>query len=239
MRVVTLGNSRLRYATFRDAAMAKLARRKGAGDMAFLRLVNHWAVFEDFQAVADELLAADPDIIVLQLELLGIEPSDRRRRVVLGNYLAWQLFGIRAWNPFYFNQRAAQFQLVCPNVHSDLDYRGRLRERRAWMSEREFGRSAALARDFVLQAAARGVRVLLVTVPKTARMEAALPSDRDSLLEAATALERNHDNIILLRYPREIPDGRYCDFEHLNAAGRALYSEWLIEQVAGSLRAAP
>ena len=239
LRVVTLGNSRLRYATFRNTGMADLSRRMGTGDMAFLRLTNHWAVFEDFQILADELLAADPDVIVLQLELLGIEPSDRKRRIVLGNYLAWQLFGAGAWNPLHYDQRNAQFLLVCKNIRNDLNYTGRIRRRGDWMSDREFGRSAKLARDFVLQAAARGIRVLLVTIPKTPRMEAALPSDRKALLEAAAALQHESDNIVLLRYPREIPVERYCDFEHLNAAGRELYSAWLIEQVGVAVAGSP
>ncbi|MFQ5784355.1 MAG: hypothetical protein ACE5H8_05970 [Alphaproteobacteria bacterium] len=232
LRVVALGNSRLKHATLDDGDLARLADEVGAGRMAFLRLVNNWAVFEDFEPFADDLLALKPDVIVLQLELLGAEHGRVGRQVFLVDYLFWRLLGFGPWNPRQVDQRDLQFAKPCADDRDALRLRGRVRMTEAWIVDDGAGTSTKLARAFVARARAAGIRVVLLAVPKTERMEAVRPSARDGLVAAANNLERADDGLRLLRYPGAFADDRYCDFLHMNDRGRAEYSAWLVRELA-------
>jgi hypothetical protein len=61
--------------------------------MRFLRLVNNWAVFEDFAPLGDTIVAARPHLIVMQLDLLAQERAERARALLLREYVEWLMFG--------------------------------------------------------------------------------------------------------------------------------------------------
>jgi len=91
LRIALLGNSRLKYGTLGEAELAALAADLGHRPMRFLRLVNNWAVFEDFAALESAILAARPDVVVLQMDLLAQERAEPARALLLRDYVEWLL----------------------------------------------------------------------------------------------------------------------------------------------------
>ena len=64
-KVVIIGNSKLRYATFPENGLDEVASSMGLG-AAFVRLLSNNAAFEHFDYALDKLLDLQPDIIVIQ-----------------------------------------------------------------------------------------------------------------------------------------------------------------------------
>ena len=232
LRVVSIGNSRLKYATPDDGPFARLAATAGLERASFLRIIGNWAVFEDFEPLVEDLLALEPDVIVLQVELLGVARAHRARRMILGEFAAWQLLGLGPWNPLNVNHRAVQTLKPCLETHSEDYLKDRLRLTDIWVMDDSQAAGARRARDFVRRAAAVGTQVALVTVPMSASWEALHPSDRPSLMRLAEDLGRSSDNVHVLRYPVRLSDDRYCDPIHMNPRGGAEYSDWLIGELA-------
>lgn len=232
LRVVSIGNSRLKYATPEGRPFAQLAAAAGLERASFLRIIGNWAVFSDFEPLVEDLLALEPDIIVLQVELLGVARAHRARRMILGEFAAWQLLGLGPWNPLNVNQRAVQVLKPCLETHSEDYIKDRLRLTDIWVMEDAQSAGARRARDFVRRAAAAGIQVALVTVPMSASWEALHPSDRPSLMRLADDLGRSSRNIHVLRYPVRLSDDRYCDPIHMNEEGGAEYAGWLIGELA-------
>jgi hypothetical protein len=229
LRVVMLGNSRLKYGTVDEAQLEELADRLGYGDMRFLRLVNNWATFADFAALADDLLAARPDVVVIQLELPAQERAERARALILREYVEWLLFGRDMWNPGNEDQRELQHGTPCASSENLEDRKRRVGR---WLRLEPGGASAESARDFVAQAVALGAAVVVLPMPRTSTMERATEAATRELGAAASQLISRQPNVRLL-VPPAVPDQLYCDLVHMNDLGRQRFSRWLIAALAG------
>lgn len=226
LRVVMLGNSRLKNATIDDALLAQLAAERGLDRIETFRLVGDWAVFRNFEPLLDEIEALDPDIYIIQLDLLADEMTVNWRTQIAYHYVRWLA---RGEGPFtWFEPKGEQLGRVCAEGQF-LDMRTSLAELKL-KSDTE-GYSALLARDFVAKVATGGARVLFVSVPKSAELEEQIPSANPDALAAARTLENRYSSIDIAVFPDALPRDHFCDVSHLGPRGTEVYSRWLIEQM--------
>jgi hypothetical protein len=231
LRVVMLGNSRLKYATLAEEQLASLAADLGYGRMRFFRLVNNWAVFEDFAALGDAILAARPHVVVIQLDLLAQERAEGAQALFLREYVAWLMFGRGPWNPGDLDQTELQYGTPCVTGRSPNALEQRKRRVRRWLRTRSDGPSALLAGAFVARAAAQEAVVVLLPVPRTSSMEASVRSGNDEMLAVANRLIAGQPAIHLLA-PGRPTDRQYCDLVHMAEPARRGFSAWLVGALA-------
>ncbi|MGH8721601.1 MAG: hypothetical protein ACREU4_06430 [Burkholderiales bacterium] len=236
-----LGNSRLKYGTLSEAELGTLAAELGYRPMRFLRLVNNWAVFEDFAALESVLLAARPDVVVMQIDLLAQERAEPARALLLREYAEWLMVGRGPWNPGDLDQAELQFGTPCAHEAGPNALEERRRRVGRWLRVEPDGAGARLAGAFVSRAAAEGIAVVLLRVPRTSTMESAMGEADENILATASRLMAAYPGIRLLA-PAGPPDQLYCDLVHLDAAGRRAFSTRLVAALptlSRASRAAP
>jgi hypothetical protein len=230
-RVVLLGSSLTKFGTLGQSEMADLAAAAGLGPSRFLRLIRYGVVFSDLAGLAEEILRARPDVIIMQLDLLLHEHGEPMRQQLFRKYLKWLLAGPGPWDADRLDQHELQFNNVCPWEQSEEMWRYLVRDQETLLSYDPAGKSARMARDFVLKAAAAGTHVVLLAYPRTPRMEAFKPLMHPLLIDVVRSLIRS-DRISYWRYPGRLPDDAFCDFAHLNRKGQEGFSRWLIDELA-------
>lgn len=236
LRVIAIGNSRLKHATLDDDAMTELAATLGEGRFGWLHLVNSWAVFEDFEPLTDRLLAIRPDAIVLQLDLLSVERAAPSRNHLKREYLTWTLFGYGPWHPFSESPENVQHYRPCRGLDPETHIKTRIPITQGYLTDDQAGPSGRQAKAFIGAAAKAGIPVIAMAIPGTAIMERTRPSDQRPFLDALDEAREASGEIPLLRYPNAIPDDGFCDSVHMNEAGQATFSRWLIGELSGRFR---
>lgn len=227
LRVVMLGNSRLKNATIDDALSVQLAARFGPKRPEIFRLVANWAVFRDFEPFLDELDALEPDVYVLQMDLLVEETAVKFERHLALKYLRWLASGTGKWT--WYEPVQEQLDLVC-TTESEPEMRAMRAE--AHLRVDPDGESSRLAQAFVRRVATSGARVLLVSVPKSTVFETVLPSASRAMLVSSRRLAAESSRVAVAAFTETLSDEHFCDVTHLNRKGAEAYSRWLIEQLA-------
>lgn len=222
--VVMFGDSRLRYGTaVQDDLSAQLSDAMDA-DVAVLRVTNDWAILEDFVSLVPAILDAEPDLFLVQEELRARNRGSDARELLQREYLRWRLFGPGSWSPGDRPQEYLQEDTSC-EVEETLEARAvRVAQ---WLDFDPDGPADGHLSDVVGQLESEGVdyRFLSVPVPEAATL--GLPSI------AATDGPRG------LAPDVDIDDSFYCDLVHMDAQGRALYTDWLVGAVAAELDSNP
>lgn len=233
-RVLLLGNSRLKYATWPQSELDALTA--DASDIDVLRLVNDWATFSDFEPLLDEIFEHAPDLVVIQLELMSQERSSTANVRFLRLYLKWLLFGStnESWNPGYLDQAGIQYDTTCAGITpTPAAVEQRLSRTGEWLTHDPQGHSALAARRFVETLRRRGVQVAFLSIPRTSEMEAARP---EGALTAGSLSDA--ERAAIWRYPHQIPAESFCDTIHLNENGRQPFSEWLERRILATRQSA-
>jgi len=225
-KVVIIGNSKMRYATYEEGLLEKSAHKLGL-DIAFLRLLSNNAVFSHFDHALDDVLAQRPDIVVVQAPLLIQEPTVGGSGFrFFQQYVRWRLFGgtIDGVDPLRI-----QHELICPRDVSDrnlAERRERIERRRVYDAA---GANAQVATAFINNARAQGIQVVAVTVPVVGELESYLESRGDGAKIREQALPLAQSS---WTFSQALPNDLFCDPIHMAPEGREIYSAWLIERVA-------
>jgi len=231
LRVVLLGNSRLKNATIDPAVFDAAAEGNGLPRVEAFRLVANWAIFSSFDPLLDEVRALEPDAYIIQMDLLVEEMAWPFKTQIAFNYLRWLVSGNGPWS--WYEPKSEQLTLACTDE--------RLPEQRASRAGEKLivdieSASAQRAQAFIRAIVADGARVILVSVPKTQSFERVLPSASREMLATANTLAAEFPQVIVAPFTAALPDDLFCDVAHLNRAGAAAYSRWLIEQLAAARR---
>ena len=228
LRIVLLGNSRLKYGTEVDPEGFSFS-----DDARFevLRLVNNWATFEDFAPMADRILDLRPDMIVMQTDLLGRGRREWGRVFMYREYLNWRAFGHGPWNPGKIDHQEVQYATPCLNDQSQDRYDWRVDVDSNWLIFDLESDGARNARGFIDKAADQGIRVVLLSMPITERVQSVLTPMDNLASDLLGELERD-DKVTKLTFPETVPNERFCDFVHMNEAGRATFTPWLAQQLS-------
>lgn len=232
LRIVMLGNSRLKYSTPPDVDFSKLLSDASGRHVEVLRLVNNWAVFHDFAELLDPIAALKPDIIVLQLQLLGQERALAARSLILQDYVDWLISGNhQPWNPGDIDQAALQTAVPCVHDFSDAALRDRLARTRQWLSFDPDSPSGRKARDWARAEAAGDTKVLILSIPRTPTIKQATGIDFDE--KSSDVIDRLLDTqgITFARFDEPLPQDAFCDVVHMDEQGRERLTAWLVERL--------
>ena len=228
-KVVLLGDSRLKYASLPGEDLASLAARSEA-DAAFLRIVQNQAEFSDFEPFLENILRAQPDLVVLQGSLLARHRHNNVDLRSLQKLIAWALFdGDGTWNPDGVDQRELQFGTPCSGGTalpisgdlSDQELEAAVREVKGRGTRDTGGPNAVAAQAFIAAAKQQDTNVVILNLPATPsyfRIVAEAFPDH-----AAESIERG---AATWEYPGRFPMHNFCDLIHLDANARAIFSEW-------------
>ena len=233
LRIVMLGNSRLKNATIDPVMLERLAIDRGYRGLEQFRLVANWAVFRDFEPLLNDLQALDPDLYVVQLDLL-VDEMTRTWIVELNyHYLRWLANGDGPWT--WFEPQEEQLEPACAEH--------RFSDGRAFQADLKLvadpnAESPQMAREFIDAVARAGSRVLIVSVPKSNELEQRLPSVHVEALAAARSLQAQNASVSVAVFPTSLADQFFCDVTHLGPSGTEVFSRWLIDQLASSQVAA-
>ena len=231
LRVVLLGNSRLKNATIDPAVFDAAAEGSGLPRVEAFRLVANWAIFSNFDPLLDEVRAIEPDAYIIQMDLLVEEMARPFKTQIAFNYLRWLASGSGPWS--WYEPKSEQLGVVCTNEQMPEQRAARAEEKLIVDIESQ---SAHRAREFIRAIAADGARIILVSVPKTQAFERVLPSASADMLASARALAAELPQVIVSPFTGTLPDDQFCDVTHLNRAGASAYSRWLIEQIGAARR---
>ncbi len=241
--VVVLGDSKVRCGILFDDQMDKVLAARGEA-APFHRIARGGALFGDFASTFDILEKTKPALVLLQADFFTLEPSafrihdapvgpDWRQQARASLHVSSR--GDAAFPDQYGadNNRRPEGDSPCNDEDATFRtpavYRSDMAGRR---TSTLLERHAVLARVRRLQA--RGVPVILLDMPRSAAAEQAFPADLAQGVREILQRDAAANHIPVLAPPR-LPDEDFLDTAHLNGAGRAAYSAWLADQIAGRL----
>jgi hypothetical protein len=227
LRVVMLGNSRLKNGTIDVAQIEQRASQYGYTRIEYFRLVANWAVFRDFAPLLDQVRVLRPDVYVVQMDLLVEDMAPAYEAQLAFNYLRWLTAGQGPWS--WYEPQGEQLGLVCTNEGEPEARAARAAQKLTSDPDSE---SPRMARAFIQEVASDGTEVLLVTVPKSAAFERVSPSVNDQMLTAAREIAAELPSVTVAPFADSLPDDHFCDVTHLNRQGAAAFSRWLVGQIA-------
>jgi hypothetical protein len=227
LRVVLLGNSRLKNATIDSQILEQTAVGRAHRRIESFRLVANWAVFENFVPLLDNVQALHADVYVIQMDLLVEEMAPPFQYQLVYSYMRWLTAGKGKWT--WFDPPTEQLAPACTK---ETEPEGRAARALARLVVDPSAESPRLARAFIEDVTTRGAKVLLVSIPKAGRFEEIMPSVTPAMLAAAREVADLTPGVTVAAYSGILPDDHFCDVTHLNRAGGAAYSRWLAEQLS-------
>jgi hypothetical protein len=227
LRVVLLGNSRLKNATIETESPALSAVSPGPGRIESFRLVANWAVFRNFEPLLDEIRALQADVYVIQMDLLVEEMAPAFQHQLAFRYLRWLTAGKGVWT--WYEPMKEQLDLVCTN-ESEPEIRANRAETKLIVDPS--AASPRMAQDFITAVTAAGARVLLVSIPKSEPFERIIPSASPTMIATARQIANSAPGVTIATYPNSLPIDHFCDVTHLNREGAAAYSRWLFDRLS-------
>ena len=234
--VIALGDSRLKYATLDEAELARRADHHGLSDLRVLRIVDNLATYGSFAALEEAILAARPDLLLIQVDLLLREQTMRGDYSTTQRYLSrWMRYILRRGSPEH-DQQSAAVRTGCAERETREETWARMTVFASWIRVDPSPRTRERALELVHRARRAGTAVALVEVRSSPELEAYYRgSDLDSR-EALARLRRASD-LPLWSFPSTLAvDENFCDYTHLSEPARARYSEWLIARIASAAR---
>ena len=253
-KIVAIGTSLTWSGLFKDKDMENLAARRGIR-LSFLRFTYNGGQPEDFTALFPMIIDAHPDLVVIEANLFGLnlhgqsrftETLNRHRtalcylvkRSVLQIPFAEKMLG--SWTAIKSDRK---FEDIHGNIE-DIDLVPGLfepktidayRREAADFQVREFMGCRRFA-DLFSEAAAAGIGIVFLDIPRAAPAQAVLSDEFKSRYNALMARYEHTEGMAYWRFPSRLPDRDYYDFAHLNAEGRAAYSQWFVSQIPSMLK---
>jgi hypothetical protein len=201
-----------------------------------LRMVDNMATYGSFAALYETILAARPDLLLIQVDLLLREPTMRSYYNHYTRHLSrWMRYILRRGSPER-DQQSVQYERFCAEGETPEETWARMTEFPSWIRIDPSPRTRERALQLVDRARRAGTAVALVEVRSSPELEAYYRgSDLDSR-EALARLRRASD-LPLWSFPSTLAVGEnFCDYTHLSEPARARYSEWLIARIASAAR---
>jgi hypothetical protein len=243
--MIMIGNSRLRYAATFGFDPQEIVTLPDGRTMAALQFANNAAEFSYYGGFSDNILLARPDYIVLMDMLLtNLRPPGRGAATKYSKmiYEAWieRRKGMNSEDAWHYDRH--HLQLACyayytPKFMNDRIAATAARDRH--YLDPEVNDNIPAIREFIRKARAMGTKVIILHLPLNTDVLdeygvpyhylnayglGAKPTKQQMLPEL-------HDDVIWMNYPEKIGRNHYCDFIHLNKAGRAKFTEWFLREI--------
>ena len=234
--VVAIGSSKSMFALEFDEAFA--ARLNGTGRrVVFHRITAGGAEFADLQPALAAVARHPPKVLLLESELLVFDRSDaltlegviqaaRKNATLLVAILMHGRIGGSA----AANRGREHWTLpsVCASRHDAESQRAYAEYASHWRQTSEAERSAYLGYLHAMQSA--GTRIVLLELPRSPDADDAVP---EPIKRGGVRLRERLSQTERFPFwdPGVLPTDLYCDQLHMNANGRAVYSEWLARKL--------
>lgn len=215
--VVLLGDSRLRNAVPVDAELETRLSEAVGQDIAVLRIVKDWAIYDDFEPLTESILEAGPDLVIVVDQLRGRARGDEAMELLQRQYLWWKLFGTQPWAAGDPDQHDLQTRPTCAPNDGVAD---RLVRFNRWFELDDNGATVEGFAMFEDALRGRGIEQRFLAIPVTEAAAAGMP-------DIAAA-----DPARLLRPNQPITDDHFCDAVHLGESGQEIFTNWFVEEIA-------
>lgn len=233
MRVIAIGSSIMKRAVMFDWKMEDFSGRNGLGGLQFLRLTRPNCQTADILPFFGKILDARPDVILIESDSVFYQRREDDFFKEYPDFLRDMILkSLKARKPVIPKKGyALDIESDLPIKYTDDMLKAALffiRNR----SLMDFGE----IEPFFKEAAARGVRVVLVDIPRAPEFERLAAIDR---AETAGLLEKLSQGygVRLIGFPVKLGAEYYWDQTHLKEEGRLKFSLWLVQTLKG-MRAA-
>jgi len=237
LRVIAIGSSLMGKAVFIDSEMESLAKSRGLDGLEFMRLTRPAGNITGFMPLSAAIYEATPDIILVE-SYSALYDRNAVKNAFSRKYVAFLkamlMESLKAGRPLL--PRAEE-------AHAEEDFERPLLGNLALSIDSlisHWNERSLIDTDvsgpFFSGAAERGIRVVLVDIPRDPEFErrAGGPGHEEATLRKR--LEEEY-GAMSLRFPRAIGEKSYSDHVHLNGEGRLEFSLWLIEELKGAFGA--
>lgn len=244
--MILLGNSRLRYGADFGFDPSELTTLPDGRKMAALQYANNAAEFGVYGKIADHILLARPDyIVILDMLLTNSRPPGRSPAVKFAKmvYDAWMaksrgLDPEEAWRSDRVNRQSSCY------AYYTLDFMnnriGSTAKRDRHSLDPEINENLADIRDFIAKAEESGIDVIILHYPVNSdildRYDVPYHYLNNYGLgyapEKEAILPQSYESVTWMAYPAKLDKSHYCDFLHFNKKGRAAFSEWFLDEIA-------
>lgn len=247
LSIFLIGTSRLRHALNQGFSPTTPVKLPDGRTVTMMTIGVDSASFSSFDHVTEDVLAADPDYLVIERHLLI---NDSR---VGGEKMTSTLWVLMAIDGFIDRaivrrvSREEEWEISRKGHYIDCltDFSKPLLDKTlAYNQERDFydleGDEPQATRDFIRRARAQGIKVIIIFfAPHTEELEKygyplhyldVASFDHDPTKEEL--LPEQSDEVKWWFYwPREEKASQFCDFTHYNDKGRNLSTQWFINRV--------
>ena len=232
-RVLLLGSSALKYATRDEHAFAAETTGEAGISVAVLRMSSNWGTFYDFAPLADDMLRAQPDLVVIESEFLAADrPATRRFLVWIRDLRARLGLDGEVAEPAV-PEAEVQFAYPCWRRKASMRHQMLLDARAGWVTVSPDGPGPRAAREFIERLLESGAEVALVSLPRRPDYEQEARATRAAIATVPTW--RALSGRVARWEPRPLRAELYCDLTHVKPAGQAQFSDWLESAVAREL----
>lgn len=243
---IMLGNSRVRYAAAYGFDPDKIVTLPDGRTAAALQFAKNAAQFLVYNDLADHILLARPDYIVLMDTLLSNDRPPKESPLV-----KYARMVVDSTTDLIKGKKPAQIWYEDRNEHEMSCYQSfglklmnkRIKttaERDRHSLDPEVNPNIEPAREFIDRAVKAGIKIVVLHLPPNMDIldQYNVP---DYFLNSyginhrptpQELLPANYKNVTWLDYPAPHDRNFYCDFVHLNDKGRALSSPWLLGELA-------
>lgn len=222
-KIIMLGDSRLRYATYSDNDMEILLSSKTNKDMSVVRLVNNWAVFNEFNQLIPLMLNTHPDLFVIQENVITKSRTYVITKILARQHLMWSHFGTGIWDPGNSNQYSIQNEMSCSATIQNETVDERRKRATSWFNYKRKSENNNNFNEFIKTTQLLNIPVIFISIPITSKGTLGLPHPP----KMTTAKVYSPAS--------SIPDEHFCDLVHMNDNGRVIFSNWLSEVIIKKL----
>lgn len=243
-KMVVIGNSRMRHAFPGGNEEPTTLALDNGRELAVLQYSFDAAYFDDYQRIADQIIAKKPDYIVIQKNVITNDHIKQPYFLAvtshMGLYVVHKIGGLGTIDEWIY-QRANMVDDMCFSdfVEKRVKLHTRLMNAKRVHDLSADNESYAHARAFIKKALDAGIRVIVISVDSNLRMLEQAGVDRleidfHGLPHMPTRQEILPDlyrDVTWLAYQPAHTGEYYCDIIHLNKQGRAKFKSWFIDNI--------
>lgn len=236
-RIIALGSSLVACGMLCDERMESCVQRERLGTVHFLRLARAKSSVEHFLPVLEQVLNVAPDILLIDADSILYRFQAGPFQPLLGDYADYvrsiarrqllRVMGVvdtRRELPALLD---ADFEFTAQqNSETFRLYASAMKNREACGLLPPGHPVIQLLR----RARARGIRVVLVEMPRSRQAESVIPTAHLARNKALRGQLERECGVIFLKHPERFPLDRFRDFSHLNQAGAEQFSRWLMAE---------
>lgn len=227
-RVIALGTSRARCATYIDKEMENFFSSYHPAAMHFLRITRSGGFFAEFEPLLPKLLDTFPDVILIEPSILLYQWENSQElypRKVLKEKIRCFLCGDPFAQKLYWEEQISEIKNENKTEALFKDYLKIRKKTQEWVPI-----SFSLVHQFLEEARNRGIRVILLDIPACKIVEDQLKEEEALKRERMAYLQKTYD-LKIWRFEQNESLDYYSDFSHFNKKGQREFSLWLCDHL--------